>query len=195
MRKLLLIARSNMRKAKGQTIAIIILILLAATLLNLWLMLSMDYHDNFDRYHDKLKAEHVVLTVDSENDNIKTFLSETLDDDTEAKEYIIDNCLYMTGAFSYNGGMMNGQFVFIDKQTALTRTIGKVEIVEESNLTSGVYLPIIYKSDDFFVGETIEITIGSNQVNYTICGFFNSIMMGSHNCVLTQIILTEDKFN
>ncbi len=39
MRKLFLIARSNMRKAKGQTVAIIVLILLAAMLLNLWLML------------------------------------------------------------------------------------------------------------------------------------------------------------
>ena len=43
MRKLFLIARSNMRKAKGQTVAIVVLILLAAILLNLWLMLSMDY--------------------------------------------------------------------------------------------------------------------------------------------------------
>ena len=40
MRKLFLIARSNMRKAKGQSVAIVVLILLAAIMLNLWLMLS-----------------------------------------------------------------------------------------------------------------------------------------------------------
>ena len=56
MRKLFLIARSNMRKAKGQTVAIVVLILLASMLLNLWLMLSMDYKANFDRYHKKLNA-------------------------------------------------------------------------------------------------------------------------------------------
>ena len=193
MRKLFLIARSNMRKAKGQTAAIVVLILLAAILLNLWLMLSMDYKANFDRYHDKLNAEHVTLLVD-DTDNVPKFLSQTLENDTEVKEYRLDRCMYMVGTFSYNGGQMNGQFIFMDKQTALSRSIGKAEIVEEGNLTSGAYLPMLYKSDDYRIGKTIELTIGSHPVTYTVCGFFNSVMMGSHNCALTQIILTQDKY-
>ena len=193
MRKLFLIARSNMRKAKGQTAAIVVLILLAAILLNLWLMLSMDYKANFDRYHDKLNAEHVTLLVDDTN-KVQKFLSQTLESDPEVKEFRLDNCMYMAGTFSYNDGQMNGQFIFMDKQTAISRTIGKAEIVEESNLTSGVYLPVLYKSDDYSIGKTIELTIGSHPVTYPVCGFFNSVMMGSHNCALTQIILTRDKY-
>ncbi len=193
MGKLFLIARSNMRKAKGQTVAIVALILLAAILLNLWLMLSMDYKANFDRYHDKLNAEHVTLLVDDTN-KVQKFLSQTLESDPEVKEFRLDNCMYMVGTFSYNDGQMNGQFIFMDKQTAISRTIGKAEIVEESNLTSGVYLPVLYKSDDYSIGKTIELTIGSHPVTYPVCGFFNSVMMGSHNCALTQIILTRDKY-
>ena len=194
MRKLLIIARSNMRNAKGQTVAIISLILLAAMLLNLWLMLSMDYKANFLRYHDKLNAEHVTLAVDDADGTVYGFLTETLAKDTAVKEYRLDKCMHMVGTFPYNGGQMNGQFIFMDKQTAISRTIGKAEIVEEGNLTSGVYLPMLYKSDDFSVGKTIEISIGSHPVTYTVCGFFNSVMMGSHNCALTQIILTQDKY-
>ena len=194
MRKLFLIARSNMRKAKGQTVAIAVLILLAAMLLNLWLMLSMDYKANFLRYHDKLNAEHVTLAVDDADGTVYGFLTETLAKDTAVKEYRLDKCMHMVGTFPYNGGQMNGQFIFMDKQTAISRTIGKAEIVEEGNLTSGVYLPMLYKSDDFSVGKTIEISIGSHPVTYTVCGFFNSVMMGSHNCALTQIILTQDKY-
>ncbi|MDE7384861.1 MAG: ABC transporter permease [Anaeroplasmataceae bacterium] len=194
MRKLFLIACSNMRKAKGQTVAIVVLILLAAMLLNLWLMLSLDYKANFDRYHDKLNAEHVTLAVDDTDGTVYTFLTETLSNDTAVKEYRLDNCMHMVGTFPYNGGMMNGEFVFMDKQTATTRTIGKSEIIEDSTLTSGIYLPMIYKSNDYSVGKTIEISIGSHPVTYTICGFFNSMMLGSHNCALTQIILTADKY-
>lgn len=193
MRKLFLIARSNMRKAKGQTVAIVVLILLAAILLNLWLMLSMDYKANFLRYHDKLNAEHVTLLVDDTGE-VQKFLSQTLENDDKVEEYRLDICMYMVGTFPYNDGQMNGQFVFMDKPTAISRTIGKAEIVEEGNLTSGVYLPMLYKSDDFSVGKTIEISIGSHPVTYTVCGFFNSVMMGSHNCALTQIILTQDKY-
>ncbi len=193
MKKLFLIARSNLRKAKGQAVAIVVLILLSAILLNLWLMLSMDYKANFDRYHDKLNAEHVTLAVDG-TDEMQKFLSETLANDDKVKEYCFNSCMQMVGTFPYNGGQMNGQFIFMDKQIAVTRAIGKSEIVEEGNLSSGIYLPMLYKSDDYSVGKTIEITIGSHPLTYTICGYFNSVMMGSHNCALTQIILTEDKY-
>jgi len=195
MEKDFLIACSNIRKTKGQSIAIIVLILLAALMLNLWLMLSMDYKANFDRYHDKLNAEHVTLSVDGDQEETREFLSQTLENDSRTAEYRLDSCLNMTGTFPYNGGQMNGWFIFLQKNTALSRTIGKAEIVEEGNIASGVYLPVIYKSDDIQVGKPIEITIGSHTVEYTVCGFFNSVMMGSHNCVLTEIILTEDKYN
>ncbi|MDE7082186.1 MAG: FtsX-like permease family protein [Clostridia bacterium] len=194
MRKLFLIARSNMRKGKGQTVAIVVLILLAAMLLNLWLMLSMDYKANFVRYHDKLNAEHVTLAVDDSDGAVREFLSQTLENEAEVDEYRLDECMHMFGTFSYNGGMMNCEFVFLEKQTAVTRTVGRAEIVEDGDFTSGVYMPMLYKTDGFQVGKTIEISIGSNPVTYTICGFFNSVMMGSHNCSLTQIILTADKY-
>lgn len=194
MSKSFLIARSNIRKAKGQTASIIALILIAALMLNLWLMLSMDYKANFDRYHDKFNAEHVTLAVDGDTDEFQSFLSQTIENAGRTAEYRLDSCMHMTGTFPYNGGKMNGWFVFLDKQTAQERSVGKMEIVEEGNLTSGVYLPMLYKTDDIAVGNPIEISIGSHKETYTVCGFFNSIMMGSHNCVLTEIVLTEDKY-
>ncbi len=195
MRKSFLIARSNIRKAKGQTIAIIVLILLGAMMLNLWLMLSMDYKANFDRYHDKLNAEHLTLAVGSDSAETREFLSKTLEDDSRTAQYRLDSCLSMTGTFPYNDGQMNGWFIFLKKDVALSRSVGRAEIVEKGSPTSGVYLPMLYKSEDIQVGRTIEITIGSHTVEYTVCGFFNSVMMGSHNCTLTEIILTEDKYN
>lgn len=194
MKKTLLIVRANMRKAKGQTVAIIVLILFAAMLLNLWLMLSMDYRANFDRYHDELNAEHVTFVVEDRANEKREFLTQTLSTDTKVKEFRLDKCLYMVGTFPYNGGTMNGELMFIDKQTATTRTVGKTEIVEDSDFKSGVYMPLLYKSDEVAVGKTIEISLGCHTVTYTICGFFNNVMTGSHNCVITQIVLSDDKY-
>lgn len=194
MRKLFLIARSNVRKAKGQAAAIVVLILLAAMLLNIWLMLSMDYKANFLRYHDKLNAEHVTLAVDGDKNAVEEFLTQTLGKEPEIEEFSLDECMHMVGTFPYNGGTMNGEFVFTEKNLALTRTIGRAEIVEEGDDPSGVYLPMLYKSKEIAVGKTIEISVGSRSVDYTVCGFFNSVMMGSHNCALVQIILTQDQY-
>lgn len=194
MGKLFLIARSNMRKTKGQTTAILVLILLAAMLLNLWLMLSMDYQANFDRCHDKLNAEHVTLTVSDSDGKIKELLTKKLENDKDVAEYRLDTCMHMTGTFPYNNGEMNSWFIFMEKQAAATRPIGKAEIVEDSHFTSGVYLPILYKTNEIKTGKPIEISIGSHTVSYTVCGFFNSVMAGSNNCGLTEIILTKDKY-
>lgn len=194
MRKLFLIARSNMRKAKGQTVAIVVLILLAAMLFNLWLMLATDYRANFDRYHDKLNAEHVTLSVDGDTDDVRDFLTQTLDHNAKVSQYRLDSCLNVTGTFAYNGGQTSGWFIFLPKDVALSRSIGRAEIVEDGNIESGVYLPMLYQSDDIQIGKPFEMTIGSHTVEYPVCGFFNSVMMGSHNCALTEIILTQDKY-
>ncbi len=194
MRKLFLIVRSNLRKAKGQTASIVVLVLLAAMLLNLWLMLSMDYRANFGRYHDKLNAEHVTITVEDKEGDIKKFLDETLKNDDRVLEYYVDSCMHMTGTFSYNGGDMNSWFTFAEKDKAFARPIGRAEITEEGNAASGIYLPMLYKTNDIAVGKSIEITIGSHPVKYTVCGFFNSVMLGSHNCGMVALILTQDKY-
>lgn len=194
MGKYFLIARSNIGKAKGQTAAIIVLILIASLSLNLWLMLSTDYKANFDRYHDELNAEHVTLSVDGDTEEFREFLSRTIEADGRTGEYRLDDCMHMVGTFPYNGGEMNGWFVFMAKNTALDRTVGRVEMVEEGTFDSGIYLPMLYKSEDIDIGKNVEITIGSHKVAYRVCGFFNSIMSGSHNCSLTMLVLTEDKY-
>lgn len=194
MRKSFLLVRANLRKAKGQTAAIVVLIFLAALMLNLWLMLSMDYKQNFVRYHDRLNAEHVILAADEDNIRMREFLKQTVQNDKRTEEFSIDSAMHMVGLFEYNGGEMNSELIILEKERALSRTVGKIEIVEDSKYTSGIYMPLLYKSDEIAVGKTIDIFVGSNKMSYKVCGFFNSIMAGSHNCTLCEIILTKDKY-
>lgn len=195
MKKSFLIARSNLRKMRGQMIAIIALILFAALMLNLWLMLSIDYKRNFDYYHDKLNAEHVTFAFGDNDTEPRDFISKTLKKDTRTAQYCMDDALITDGSFDYNGGEISSCFILLEKQTALKRPVGTIEIVEDSQFTSGVYLPMLYGTDKAIsVGEPIEITIGNNVISYTVCGFFNSVMTGSHNCNMCALILTPDKY-
>lgn len=195
MEKSFLLARSNIRKAKGQTAAMILLILVAAVMLNLWLMLSMDYTQNFERNHDRLNDGHVTLAVDGDFIEMREFLTQTLEADPRTAGFSLDASMHMVCSFDYNGGKVNQEMVILEKETALARQVGKVELVEEGSLFSGIYLPLIYKSDDIDVGKEIEIMIGSNPVTYTVCGFFNNLMAGSHNCGMIDLVLTKDKYS
>lgn len=171
-----------------------VLILLAAAMLNMWLMLAMDYRQNFDRCHDRLHGEHVTLAMDSEPGEVRSFLTDVLEEEPEVTEYYMDDALCMVGNFAYNGGEVNTEFVILEKDAALERPIGRVEIVEEGDGETGVYLPMLYKTGDIAVGRLIELKIGSNTVNYPVSGFFNSVMAGSHNCGMCELLLTRDLY-
>lgn len=195
VKKCFLIARSNLRRTKGQTVAIVALIFIASMMLNLWLMLSTDYKSNFDRYHDKMNAEHVTLAISGNDSKMREFVSQTLEKDERTTGYCMADTFLASGSFDYNGGEIDTDFLFMEKETAGKRSIGKIEIVEDSEFTSGVYLPMIYGTDNnFSVGKTIEITVGDRVESYTVCGFFNSVMVGSHNCGMSEILLTKDKY-
>ena len=195
MEKSFLLARSNLRRAKGQTAAIVVLVFLASAMLNLWLMLSTDYRQNFDRCHDRLHAEHVAFAVDRNDKKMQEFFEGTLRNDSRTEAFSTDTSMHMAGVFSYNDGEINSEFVFMEKEAALSRTVGRTEIVEEdSRLTSGIYMPILYKSEENAIGKSIELSVGNRKISYTICGFFNNVMTGSHNCGMCGILLTEDKY-
>ncbi len=191
----MLMARANFRRAKGQTAAIALLVLLAAFMLNLWLMLATDYKQNFDRYHDKLNGEHVTLVMNDDREEVREFLAETLGEDDRVTEYCMDDAFFMVGSFVYHQGEVNTELVILEKETALNRPIGTVEIVEDGGPESGVYLPMLYGSDGRIrTGETIALTIGNRTRDYQVCGFLNSVMAGSHNCSMSVVMFTEDRY-
>lgn len=195
MRKSLLLAASNLRRAKGQTIAIIALILLASAMMNLGLMLSLDYKRNFDRCHDRLHDGHVTLAIDGRREELLDFLTRTLEEDGDVTEFSCEDALSMVGSFAYNGGEVNTEFVILEKETALSRPVGRMEIVEEGAGKSGVYLPMLYGADGKIdLGDTMDINIGSHVMQYQVCGFLNSAMAGSHNCSMSALLLTADKY-
>ena len=195
MRRSLLIVRANLRRSKAQTAAILVLLLAASAMLNLWLILAMDYKSNFDRCHDRLNAGHVTLVVNGEANELRDYVRETIEEDEDTTEYYMDDALSMVGSFPYNEGEVNTEFVILEKEAALKRPIGKLEIVEEGAYTSGVYLPMIYGvGGGYSVGDRIHMTIGSSEVSYTVCGFLNSAMAGSHNCSMSALLLTEDLY-
>lgn len=194
VKKYMILAGANLRRAKGQNIAIFVLVLLGSAMLNLWLMLATDYKQNFDRCHDRLHDGHVTLVVDQEPELVREVMQRMLDQEGEVTEYHLEDAMAMVGSLRYNEGEINTEFVILEKESALARPLGRVEIVEEGTDTSGIYLPLLYRTGDIAVGKEVEIVIGSSPMKYTVCGFFNSAMAGSHNCALCVLVLTGDKY-
>lgn len=195
MNRNILLARANIRKAKGQTTAIIVIVLLSSLMMNLWLMLSMDYRKNFDRCHDRLNDGHVNIAAYVTDDDFKNFISDTLEERDHITSYTVSDAFCEPFSFEYNGGEISQLAVVLEKEDALSRNVGRFEITEDSDIKSGIYLPMLYGTgDNYSVGDTIKVTFLGEEFEYTVCGFFNSAMNGSHNCGMMALLLTEDKF-
>lgn len=195
MNRNILLARANIRKAKGQTTAIIVIVLLSSLMMNLWLMLSMDYRKNFDRCHDRLNDGHVNIAAYVTDDEFENFISDTLKERSDVTDYTVSDAFCEPFSFEYNGGEISQLAVILEKEDALSRNVGKFEITEDSDVKSGIYLPMLYSTgDNYAVGDTIKVTFLGEEFEYTVCGFFNSAMIGSHNCNMMSLLLTEDKF-
>ena len=61
MNRTFLLMGSNLRRSRGQTFSVAVLILLAAAMLNMWLMLAMDYRQNFDRCQDLNTSARIFM--------------------------------------------------------------------------------------------------------------------------------------
>ena len=123
MNRNILLARSNIRKAKGQTAAIIVLVLLSSLMMNLWLMLSMDYRKNFDRCHDRLNDGHVNIAAYVVGDDFKDFISETLEERADITDYTVGDAFCEPMSFEYNGGEILQLGVLLEKEDALSRNV------------------------------------------------------------------------
>lgn len=195
MKKYLMLASSNIRKRKKQTIVIVFLIIAAACMMNIWLFLAGDYKANFDNQHERLHSEHVSLAFNSNDSEVKAFIAETLKQDDRVSEFIMDDALLTAGSFDYNSGSISMNILFMEEKTAFHRSIGKTEVIEANKDISGVYLPLLYTSDENLkIGKQLPITIGDSQFVFPIAGYSNNIMMGSSNCVMMTLVLPSELY-
>ena len=58
------------------------------------------------------------------------FLSGVLEEDERTAQYCMDDGFFMVGSFAYHGGEVNTEFMILDKETALGRPVGAIELVD-----------------------------------------------------------------
>lgn len=192
MLRQLVLARSNFRRETGQTAIFLVLILIGSMVLNLWLMLITDYHANFDRWHEKLHAEDVLLLVSADTESIDREFWQLLDERSDVAEYTVQQGLSVVSAIPYNGGTVSNPTMVLPIDGAQERTIGQVEITAEAAEADGLYYPLLYETDELPLGQLAEIEINGRKREVQTAGFLNSVMAGSHNCGLL-LFLAGDK--
>ncbi len=196
MNKNILLSKSNLKTSKGASICVGVLLFIAALLFNLALVLVTDYKDNFYRLHDKLNAESVSIMTVTKDNNYESYIDNLLSNDDKVDEYEYIEAYGLEVKLPFNSDNFISSAVIVDYNTAANKSIGKMDIVGKTLSEEGIYLPYLFKRNGYELGDNVKINFGtSNEYEFKVVGFFNSIMVGSNNCAMTMFCLSDNAYN
>lgn len=197
MRKSFLLAISNIRKSKGQTIAMFALILIASMLLNMWLVLFLDYTKNFDRRAAQLDAEDVSLIFVDRESAFQKDLRAILEADSRTDRYSLEECLAFTGTSRYRSGEMNTFYQALPVERAKEHRLGQYHILEQSETLPehAVWLPCLYKEGGgYALGDPFDLTLLGKTHSFKVAGFYENMINGSFNGGICTLLFDEESY-
>lgn len=196
MGKINILTKSNLKTSKGASICVGVLLFVASLLLNLSLILFMDYRSNFFVLHDQANAEHVCVHVQTTDEKYCSFITKELTKDSNVSDFELTEAFCTKLYLPFNGGNYASTGVVFSLDDAKSKKIGKMEFVGDTLEGEGIYLPYLFDVNGYNLGDVVSISfIESISHEYKILGFFNSLMVGSNNCAMTSIILSDNIYS
>lgn len=192
-----LFAKSNIRKGKGVTIGLVVLIMLASIFLNIMLIIFTDFNSNAQKNAEKLNTEDILYVIRGNTSKINDLYVKNLINEN-VKDFEIVKKIGMNLETPYGDGKVATLAMFETKNIMLNEKIGKTQIVEEDNLITSdyIYLPYQYHTGgQYNIGENYEITILDKTYNLKIKGFLNNIGSGSYNAGTIIMLLDDSTYN
>ena len=178
MKKEMLLAKANIRKRRGLTAGLILLITLAACFLNLVLFTTGDVNNNAKKTAERLNCEDADVLIQGDISNITDSYIKSKIDYSKVNDYEIYRTISYMVAMPYANGNIVSTVVFSTKDEVLKSRLGKTEILDEDASTKEnfIYLPNQYRTGGGYkVGDKYEFQISDTKYNLTIKGFLNNV--------------------
>ena len=198
--KNLLLAKSNLRKNKGLSICIVLLILLSSMFICVSGLLTYDYQENAKKVAESLNKTDVSIhsTTNGGSIKVKELNNEYLDSimPKTVTEYEIREMLTASVPIEFNGGEVVPIVNLITKKE-LNRKISQIEILEEDNSIKDeyIYLPYhIHTGGGINIGDTYKIKLPSKTYTFKVKGFINSIYAGSYNMNRYEMMISDEMY-
>jgi putative ABC transport system permease protein len=185
-----MLALANIRKTKMQTVTLVLLFVISSMLMNIGLMVSL----NFGSFYNK--------TADELNTNDAYFIIPETIYNEEIENFIISH--EETVSFAKNTGVITNPklfnndsrwIIFFDKNE--TRSVSEWKFVSETlpETVKSIYLPYQFKASyGYELGETIIINFDGKTLNFIISGFTEDILFSSYDMAVLSFYLPSEGY-
>jgi len=168
-------------------------LLFAALLLNMGIVTVLNFGNNFDKRSELLNSED-SLSLILKKDYKEEYLN-FLKNDERVKDYEVKEVIFTISSMTYGGGDLTLASVFMNIND--TDRMGKSLIIEKTpeKYENGAYLPLSFHSGGGYeIGDTINITIGTNHYEFRVSGFYENMFLASTNTGCVGILLEESDY-
>ena len=173
--KIILLAKANIRKTKGQTAVLAILFLIASAMLNIGLILALGFGNFFENTVEELNTSDTYFVVSGAiyNDEIEAYFQ----DSNEVSDFQMNDILFLGTTLEWNGEDFDWQASFWDKDE--TRNLNQWKYVGEtlSNVPdNAIYVPYIYSLvGGYELGDELVLTVEGEELSFVVAGYIEAI--------------------
>ena len=171
MNKIVLLAKANIRKAKGQTAVLIALFLIASAMLNMGLIMMIGFGNFFERTVEELNTSeaYFILPAPLFNEDIEAYLQ----NHSEIEAFQINEGLNMPVTFDWRGEPFDGGVSIWNKDEH--RELTQWKYVGERLSTvpdNAVFVPYTFEVvGEYELGDELVLTIEDEDFSFIIAGF------------------------
>ena len=192
----LLLAKSNLRKSRGLSIGITILILISSMFICISGLLMYDYKTNASKEAKRLNTTDYEIFSTGQSDSVnEEYIKSILPDTVE--EYVYKEHINVQSPIEFNGGEVTPYVNIITKKD-LDRKLSRIEIIEEDNSITDnyIYIPYhIHTGGGINIGDNYKIKFPSKTYEFKVKGYINTIFSGSYNMNKYEMIVSDSDYN
>lgn len=195
-----LLTKSHLHKNKGQSLSLLLIIILAGILMNLGLMVGLHYNQSFDQRAKDLNSADVIIALQKKDPKYISSFEQKLYTDKLSSQIEKQSILYLSGECQYNQDETTKQFAIMNAQSKYQ--ISQISYVEKSKTSynNPIYLPYLFKTGgNYELGDTFHLRVFSNdgqeeKFSYQVAGFYEETMLATLNSTTTGLILEDAQY-
>lgn len=182
MNKTFMLSFANIRKTKGSTASLFTMFLIAAMLLNIGLLVFINFGSFFTKMTNELNTSNVYYIISSSlyNDQVESYINNHENVINTQKE----DSLWTNAQTKYKDNMREGFFLLNDADKS--RAMSKWKFIGTHLPTDemSIYIPYIYQLDGGYkLNDKFEMIINDQKLTFSIKGFtedayFSSVESG-----------------
>ena len=196
MNKTSLLTKSNLRKNRGTSVGLFLLMVIATCLIGVSLLIFLDCYPSVSKEAVRLKGGDGYISITG---NLEGFTDEKIDelinDDTDS-HYTYRNLKLTNHPVKFG----NGEVVIsidISDDSAFTRPMNTFEVIKEDTSINANYIYLPYQfntSGGFETGDTFELTDSGKTYSYKVRGFLNVVYGGCNNTALFAVVVDNGSY-